>query len=295
MAETPRIGVIANPEKPGAGELLLDLVNQFRGGGLNVLLEERTAALVNLSGGVPLDQLNDEIDLLVVLGGDGTILWVLRQMKDRIKPIAAINTGTLGFLTCATAQESGHLVAALLSGNYTTSERLLIAGDLERNGRIEASFVALNEVTLCRAVASRVIHVEARINDKLANRYTGDGLILSTPTGSTAYSLSAGGPLVQPDANVFVVTPICPHSLANRPLVVDASNRIIFESPKQRDELSLLVDGQLVAVISETVRIHLRRADFNLPLVSMTNQDFYDVLHQKMGWTGTSIGGEGKG
>ena len=102
MAETPRIGVIANPEKPGAGELLLDLVNQFRGGGLNVLLEERTAALVNLSGGVPLDQLNDEIDLLVVLGGDGTILWVLRQMKDRIKPIAAINTGTLGFLTCAT-------------------------------------------------------------------------------------------------------------------------------------------------------------------------------------------------
>jgi NAD+ kinase len=293
MAETPRIGIIANPDKPGAGVLLLDLVNRLRDGGLTVLLEERTAALVKLPDGVPLDQLSDRIDLLVVLGGDGTILWVLRQMGEKIKPIAAINTGTLGFLTCATAEESGQLVEALVSGAYTFSERLLLAGDLEREGRIEASFVALNEVTLCRAVASRVIHVEAHINDKLANRYTGDGLILSTPTGSTAYSLSAGGPLVQPDANVFVITPICPHSLANRPLIVDASNRIIFESPKQRDDLSLLVDGQLVAVLSDNARVHLRRADFSLTLVSMTDQDFYDVLHQKMGWTGTSIGGEG--
>jgi NAD+ kinase len=293
MAETPRIGIIANPDKPGAGVLLLDLVKRLRDGGLTVLLEERTAALVKLPDGVPLDQLSDRIDLLVVLGGDGTILWVLRQMGEKIKPIAAINTGTLGFLTCATAEESGQLVEALVSGAYTFSERLLLAGDLEREGRIEASFVALNEVTLCRAVASRVIHVEAHINDKLANRYTGDGLILSTPTGSTAYSLSAGGPLVQPDANVFVITPICPHSLANRPLIVDASNRIIFESPKQRDDLSLLVDGQLVAVLSDNARVHLRRADFSLTLVSMSNQDFYDVLHQKMGWTGTAIGGEG--
>ena len=293
MAETRRIGIIANPDKPGAGELLLDLVIQLRKGGLTVLLEERTAALVKLPDGVPLDQLSDRIDLLVVLCGDGTILWVLRQMGDRIKPIAAINTGTLGFLTCATAGESGQLVEALVSGSFTLSERLLIAGDLEREGRLEASFVAINEVTLCRAVASRVIHVEAHINDKLANRYTGDGLILSSPTGSTAYSLSAGGPLVQPDANVFVITPICPHSLANRPLVVDASSRILFESPKQRDDLSLLVDGQLVAVLSGNARVHLRRAAFSLTLVSMTDQDFYDVLHQKMGWTGTSISGEG--
>lgn len=293
MAQTPRIGIIANPDKPGADKLLIDLVSRLRGGGLTVLLEEKTAALGNLPGGVPLAQISDLIDLLVVLGGDGTILWVLRQLGEKTKPIAAINTGTLGFLTCATAEESGQLVEALVSGSYTFSERLLLAGDLERDGRIETSFVALNEVTLCRAVASRMIHVEAHINDKLANRYTGDGLILSTPTGSTAYSLSAGGPLVQPDANVFVITPICPHALANRPLVVDASNRIIFESPTQRDDLSLLVDGELVAVLTESARIHLRRAAFRLTLVSMSDQDFYDILNQKMGWTGTSIGGKG--
>ena len=129
MAETPRIGIIANPDKPGAGVLLLDLVNRLRDGGLTVLLEERTAALVKLPDGVPLNQLSDRIDLLVVLGGDGTILWVLRQMGEKIKPIAAINTGTLGFLTCATAEESGQLVEALVSGTYTFSERLLLAGD----------------------------------------------------------------------------------------------------------------------------------------------------------------------
>ena len=263
MAETRRIGIIANPDKPGAAALLNDLVGQLRDGGLTVVLEERTALLVALPDGVPLAQLSDRIDLLVVLGGDGTILWVLRQLGEKTKPIAAINTGTLGFLTCATAEESGQLVEALVSGTYTLAERLLIAGDLERNGRIESSFVALNEVTLCRAVASRVIHVEAHINGKLANRYTGDGLILSTPTGSTAYSLSAGGPLVQPDANVFVITPICPHSLANRPLVIEATNQVLFGSPEQRDDLSLLVDGQLVAVLSEAAQVHLRRAPFN--------------------------------
>src|SRR5690606_29490043 len=105
-------------------------------------------------------------------------------------------------------------------------------------------------------------------------------------------SLSAGGPPVQPGSNVFIHTPICPHSLANRPLVVDATNRIIFESPKQRDDLSLLVDGQLVAVLPATARVHLRGAEFNLSLVSMNDQDFYDILNQKMGWTGTSVGGE---
>ncbi len=252
-------------------------------------LEERTAAFAGDPGGIPLPELGGEVDLLVVLGGGGTLLWVVRQMGRGIKPIAAINTGTLGFLTCATAGESGALVESLVSGDYSISERLLLAGELERGGVVGETFYALNEVTLCRAVASRVIHVEAHVNGVFANRYTGDGLILSTPTGSTAYSLSAGGPLVSPTAGVFVVTPICPHSLANRPLVVEAASRLVFEAPRQRDELSLLVDGQLVALLAEPARVHLRQADFSLPLVSLPNQDFFGVLHQKMGWTGTAV------
>jgi len=289
MAETPRIGILANPDKPGAAALLHDLVDRFAGAGETVRLEQATAALAGMPGGIPLKELGESVDLIVVLGGDGTLLWVVRQMGAAIKPIAAINTGTLGFLTCATEEESGDLVDSLLAGTYTISERLLLAGELEKRGQVGNTFYALNEVAICRAVASRVIHVEALVNGVFANRYTGDGLILSTPTGSTAYSLSAGGPLVAPDATVFVVTPICPHSLANRPLVVDASSRLIFETPPQRDELSLLVDGQLLAVLSEPARVHLRKAEFSLPLISLPRQDFYGVLYRKMGWTGTSI------
>jgi NAD+ kinase len=271
MAETPRIGILANPEKPGAAALLHDLVSRFGSVGRTVRLEEKTAALAGLPDGIPLGDLGASVDLVIVLGGDGTLLWVVRQMGAKLKPIAAINTGTLGFLTCATEEESGALVDALVSGTYTISERLLLAGELEQNGRAGDTFYALNEVTICRAVASRVIHVEARVNGVFANRYTGDGLILST------------------DANVFVVTPICPHSLANRPLVVDATSRLVFEAPRQRDSLSLLVDGQLLTVLDEPAKVHLRKADFCLPLVSLPHQDFYGVLHRKMGWKGTAI------
>ncbi len=290
MAEAPRIGILANPEKPGAAALLQDLVERFQQAGHEAILEAGSASLVGRSGGIPLQDFPDQVDLIVLLGGDGTLLWLLRQMGPRIKPVAAINTGTLGFLTCATEEESGALVEALVEGNYQRSERILIAGYLERNGGPSGeTFYALNEVTLCRAVASRVIHVEALVNGTFANRYTGDGLILSTPTGSTAYSLSSGGPLVQPDAGVFVVTPICPHSLANRPLVVDAGSELVFEAPPQRDELSLLVDGHLLELLDEPARVHLRRADYTLPLITLPHQDFFGILHHKMGWTGTSI------
>jgi len=289
MADAPRVGIITNPSKPGAGRLLEDLLARFAAADIPVSLEDGTARFAGATCGVELGRLADEVDVLVVLGGDGTILWVLRQLNERIKPIAAINTGTLGFLTCATADESGELVQALLCGDFVRSERVIIAGELERGGEVLDTFFGLNEVTLCRAVNSRVIHVEAHVNDSLANRYTGDGLILATPTGSTAYSLSAGGPLVQPGASVFVVTPICPHTLANRPLVVDGDSRLVFDVPEQRDDLVLMVDGQLIATLCHTARVRMQKADFTLPLISMPGQDFYDVLHQKMGWTGTAI------
>lgn len=292
MAETPAIGLIANPSKPGAGELLCDLIARFREKNFSITLEENSAPLAGLDNGVPLEELSDQVDLLVVLGGDGTILWMLRQLNEKVKPIAAINTGTLGFLTCATAEESGQLVDALATGQYNRSDRLVIAGQLERDGEVESSFFALNEVTLCRGVDSRVIHVEACVNEQMANRYTGDGLILATPTGSTAYSLSAGGPLLQPGSNVFALTPICPHTLANRPLVVDAESRILFDVPEQRDDLSLMVDGQLVATISDPAKVRMQRAEFSLPLIAMPDQNFYGVLHQKLGWTGSAVQGK---
>lgn len=289
MAETPRVGIVANPSKEGAKELLNDLISQLDEKKVEYVFEEETADFIGADSGVNFDSIEEKIDLLLVLGGDGTILWVLRQLKEKIKPIAAINTGTLGFLTCATEEESARLIEAIVTGEYETTNRVVIEGHFETGGKIRKRFFGLNEVTLCRGVDSRVIHVEAIINDQPANRYTGDGLILATPTGSTAYSLSAGGPLVQPGANVFAVTPICPHTLANRPLVVSADSKIVFEAPEQRDDLALMVDGQLVASITEPATVSMKKADFSLPLISLPGQNFFGVLHQKLGWTGSSI------
>lgn len=293
MAETPRVGIIANPSKMGAKDLLRDLIEQFGEREVPLFFEKETAALLGTVEGVSFEALSDQVDLLVVLGGDGTILWVLRQLQEKVKPIAAINTGTLGFMTCATTQESRKLVNAIASGDFESSERVLIEGEFEAEGEVKETFFALNEILLCRGVDARGIHVEAHINGKYANRYSGDGLILSTPTGSTAYSLSAGGPLVDPDADVFIITPICPHALANRPLVVDGQSQLVFDAPEQRDDLALMVDGKLVASISKPAKVRMRRASFDLPLISFPGQDFYRILNQKLGWTGTSLSSNG--
>ncbi|MDF1824351.1 MAG: NAD(+)/NADH kinase [Verrucomicrobiales bacterium] len=289
MAETPRVGIIANPSKKGAKDLLRDLIDQFGEHEVPLFFERETAVLLGNVEGVSFEELSDQVDLLVVLGGDGTILWVLRQLQEKVKPIAAINTGTLGFMTCATTQESRKLVEAITTGAYESSHRVLIEGEFEAEGEVKETFFALNEILLCRGVDARGIHVEAHINGKFANRYSGDGLILSTPTGSTAYSLSAGGPLVDPDADVFIITPICPHALANRPLVVDGRSQLVFNAPEQRDDLALMVDGELVASISKPAKVRMRRAAFELPLISLPGQDFYRILNQKLGWSGTSI------
>ncbi len=292
MVKAPQslcVGIIANPKKSGGKALLKDLLNRFKGAGISVALESLTAKSIGRKTGLALEDLNDAVDLLVVLGGDGTILWILRQLKEKIKPLAAINVGTLGFLTCATADESNEFVEAIAGGTYRLSERTVIACKLHRAGRSTESYIALNEITLSRANNSRVIHVEALVNGQFSNRYTGDGLILATPTGSTAYSLSAGGPLVEPSASVFILTPICPHTLANRPLVLDAENHISLRVPSQRDDLSMMVDGRQVADITKDANIEIEKSNFSLHLVQLEGQNFYGTLHQKLGWTGSAI------
>lgn len=290
MAEALTVGLIMNPLKTGGNALLRDLVLQFNERSVPILIEEEAAEQINAKGGVPLLELADRSDMLIILGGDGTILYNLRKLGNKVKPVAAINTGTLGFLTCATADESRKLVDCLLSGEYSISNRTVISCELTHNGEEPKTFSALNEVTIGRGMNSRVVHVEAHVNGLSANRYTGDGLIIATPTGSTAYSLSAGGPLVEPGANVFIVTPICPHTVANRPLVIGGSSEISLLIPDQRDDLSMTIDGKLVAEIGQEASIEIKMADFQLPLVSLPGQNFFGVLHQKLGWTGTSIG-----
>lgn len=292
MAET-QIGLIANPDKEGAGELLGKLLDAFASRGIACNLEKNSAKLIDGAEGIELVELADVSDILVVLGGDGSLLWVLSQLKEKIKPLAGINIGNLGFLSCTTGEEYQQLVEVIDRGDYSLSERSILKASLtvsqdgkEMDG---GGFFALNEVTISRAASSRVIQIEAWVNGRFVNHFSGDGVIVSTPTGSTAYSLSAGGPVIDPAAEVFTLTPICPHALANRAIVMSDSSEIELLMPEPRDPLLMSIDGHPVAEIDATANVKIERAGFDLPLLGMPGASFYEVLHHKLGWFGSAV------
>lgn len=292
MAET-QIGLIANPHKEGAADLLRKLIDAFALVGVTTHLEKVSAELIGLENGLELADIGKSSDLLVVLGGDGSLLWVLSQLKENVKPLAGINIGTLGFLSCATGDEYQHLVDAIASNEFSISERAIVKASLiiQEDGKVSEAgeFYGLNEITISRASSSRTIQIEARVDDQFVNHYSGDGVIIATPTGSTAYSLSAGGPIIDPAAGVFVLTPICPHALANRAIVMSDSSKIELLMPEPRDPLLLSIDGRAVAEIHTDAEVVIERAGFDLPLLVLPNASFYEVLHQKLGWFGSAV------
>lgn len=281
-----RLGVIANPSKAGAAATARELVELAAGHGLEVVLESATARLLGAAGGVVADELAGRVDLVAVLGGDGTMLHAVAAMDASGVPMAGVNIGTLGFLTSCTDGELGGFVAALAAGNFTTAPRALLQIEVVAPGS-RRKFTALNEVTLTRGQTGRLVSLTASVNGELLNHYRADGLIVATPTGSTAYSLSAGGPLVSPDAQVFVITPICPHSLGNRSLVV-ADNAEIELTPNGGGDEPMLftVDGRDCLAIDATTRIVIRKAPNPLPLVHLHGHSFYQTIRQKLHWHG---------
>ena len=290
MAEAPRtIGLIANPLKPGIRAFLAEVRTCLEGRGIEVRLETSAAELAGNETGYTSAELGARCDLLVVLGGDGTLLWTLSQLDGAVKPIVAINAGTLGFLTCATAADYEKVVEALATGDYEISSRSMLEATIQISGEPEQTVTGLNELTLIRAHQSNTVQAETRVDGEFVNHYTGDGLIIATPTGSTAYSLSAGGPILEPGSGVFAMTPICPHALANRAIVIDNRRTIELLLPEQRGMLQVSVDGRPITRIDRETTITIRRAEAELPLILFRDTSFYAVLHRKLGWYGSSI------
>ncbi len=285
----PVIGLVANISKPNAAALTQQLAEQFRHGGARLLCELASAEAAGMTGGLPLNEVARKAGVLVVLGGDGTILHIARQLGSQVKPLAAVNVGHLGFLTTAMAEETGQFVKAILSGGYAISQRRTIeAAFTDHEGR---SFHAtgLNEAVVSRGAISRMIRLNVIINGSFVNCYSGDGLIVSTPTGSTAYSLSAGGPIVNPEAGVFCITPICPHAVANRSVIVNDDVVIELMAARATEELLLSMDGGAAVSLSKTSPVILRRGAWTVPLVTLPGTSFYEVLRQKLQWNGGSV------
>jgi NAD+ kinase len=250
-------------------------------------LDQETATLAGEPGGIVASDFSAVVDIAAVLGGDGTMLHALSRLGNFEKPVAGINIGTLGFLTSCKDDELDVFAAAIAEGRFATSVRTLLEAIVHREGRAPESFIALNEVTLARGDTGRLVSLRARVNGELLNDYRADGLIVATPTGSTAYSLSAGGPLIGPDAAVFVITPICPHSLSQRSLVLSNESTIELSSEdRESSPMLFTVDGRDSVRIEPGDRIEVKKAARSFHLLRLDDRSFYEALRQKLHWQG---------
>jgi len=283
------IGLIAHVGKPGAAALVKTLCKEFAKRGAKLKLEKKTAALIGQESGYSTRHLGETCDLLVVLGGDGSILQVVLDLKENIKPIFGINIGSLGFLTCVNSSAYLKAVRSILAGDYVLSNRTLLEVEIERKGKRIKFHTGLNDVVISRGERSRLIKLRTRIDGSVLTEYNADGLIVATPTGSTAYSLSAGGPILMPDSGVFVVTPICPHVLTNRTVIVSDRSEIEVCPCPDQDVVFLAVDGQDPVAIKSGDTIRIRKSSHHLPLAMLPEMSFSEVLRQKLKWSGTAL------
>ena len=282
------LGIYAHWRKPGAETSLKALLNALRLYSIDVVLEENAAKLVG-EPGEPLDKVVSRVDLLVALGGDGTLLRLVRDLQGKRKPVMGINFGSLGFLTCFGGPEYAVAAKALATGDYRVDERTLLQGSIERKGKTIFSNLGLNDLVVTRGERSRLIRVDVFIGETHLTEYNADGLVIATSTGSTAYSLSAGGPIVVPGSAVFVVTPICPHVLTNRSVIVPQSSTIWLKSSIPAQRLSVSVDGQEPVYLQPGDVVAVRAAREKLPLLLPKNLTFADILGTKLRWSGSAI------
>jgi NAD+ kinase len=224
-----------------------------------------------------------EVDVLICLGGDGTLINIARKVYSFGKPILGINLGTLGFLTEVESHRMEYAVETLMSGNYRVKERILLNVKVKKNGIEVLNENALNDVVIARESISRIIHLKTYVNNELIYSFPGDGIIISSPTGSTAYSLSAGGPIVDPDVRSIIVTPICPHSLSTRPFVVNSRRSIsVIIDSKFSNNAMLTVDGQIGYYIDVDDVVSIERNKSKVKLIRFNENNFFNRLRKKI-------------
>ena len=283
------VGLIAHTGKPGAARLIEAVAEEFAGCSIATVIEKESAALAGRKSALTIKEVASQADLLVVLGGDGTILSVADQLGDAIKPIFGINIGSLGFLTCSSSNAYREAVEAIAQGRITFSERTLLDVRINISGHEVKRLIGLNDAVFSRGELSRLIRLRTRVNGEVLTEFNADGLIVATPTGSTAYSLSAGGPILAPESGVLVITPICPHVLTNRSLIV-ADNAVIEVEAMEHDyPVFLTVDGRDPIRLEANAVVSTRKAEKTLPLAVMPDVSFFSVLRQKLKWSGSNV------
>jgi NAD+ kinase len=280
-----RVGVIAKPKLNSIAGVVQKLMNWCADRQIQVLLDLDTAAIAGQGpAGIERAKLVPQCDLLIVLGGDGTLLSVARIMDSHPVPILAANFGSLGFLTEITLEETFPTLENVLAGTATSQKRMMIDVSVIREGQCFAAYRALNDAVLTKGALARIIDIDVKIDNNFVATYKADGLIVSTPTGSTAYALSAGGPVVYPALGAMLVTPIASHTLTFRAVVVPDTVAVEMSLKATQESVYLTVDGQVGLPLKGEDRIYVRKSSSTLELIESSNQNFFDILRRKLKW-----------
>lgn len=279
-----RVGIVGKIDNSEVCKLTDALIKKFNSFDVEVVLEGKLAKLVSYQHSSTVENFHKNVDIVLVLGGDGTFLRVTRIIcKDRI-PVVGINMGNLGFLTEVTKDEAIELVDIIVKKNYEIEKRDMISAKVIRAGKEICNYDVLNDVVINRGILSRVVDLSIEIDSKKINTFKSDGLILSTPTGSTAYSLSAGGPIVFPALPLIIITPICPHTLTNRPLVVSNGRKIKVEALTGTSELHLTLDGQISVELMKNDIIEVSKSTQSVNFILSPFRDYFNILKTKLMW-----------
>jgi len=282
LVQIKTAGFMLKPDSPEIKPLFEKIRTQFEAKGITVLLSLESAEMIGMSG-MPFEEICEQSDFLVSLGGDGTLLSLVRRSYGYHKPVVGVNAGNLGFLADITIEEVDIFLDRLLSGEYRIDNRMMIKGYIAKKSGERKDFIAFNDVVITSPEPSRMVKVNASIDGERFNSYTGDGLIISTPTGSTAYNLSAGGPILYPLTQAFIITPVLAHSLANqRPLVVPVDFSIELDAEKYRAIAS--IDGQEVYELEEGDVLYIAGANKGAKLIHRKKHNYFSVLREKLHW-----------
>jgi NAD+ kinase len=288
MGKTPgrrkAIGIVSKPNKPEVADIMPALMNWLSTHGFDFIVDPETAVHARGAPSVSRAEMGaHDLEFVIVLGGDGTLLSAARALARSGIPIVGVNLGALGFLTEVPLEELYPTLESITQGCSQIDVRSMVHCEVNRRGATVATYDALNDVVVGKATIARLNHCDVYIDSVFVSRYQADSLIVSTPTGSTAYSLAAGGPILMPEVEGFVVTPVSAHSLTHRPLVVRDSSQIEILVMTGQEEAYLSIDGQAGMPISDGDRLYCRKSQYQVKLLH-TKGTFFDVLHSKLKW-----------
>jgi len=278
------IGILTKPKFPDVKHTLTDLVAWLRERKKEVVFDAKTAALIGESASHPKTQLATRSDMVLVLGGDGTMLSAARLLEERAVPILGVNMGGLGFLTEITLDQLYPALEKVFAQEFMVEERLMLRADIHRHGEHVAKATVLNDVVVSKGTLARMIEIQILIDGQFVTRLRGDGLIVSTPTGSTAYSLSAGGPIIHPTVQALILTPICPHTLTHRPLLVPRGVALEVTLTSQVEGAMATFDGQVGVALVQGDTVAIAVSEHRTQLIRLPDRTYYDLLRRKLKW-----------